>query len=229
MSVRLFAATTSSGKINEYNQMARIHGVEVFPLPGLKNLPDVKETGNTFYANARLKAEAYSLAVGKNTDIGSPAGLLVFADDSGLCVDALDGAPGVFSSRYAANDGFESISMKTGPIEPGQSEIDAANNAKLLREMKKKSLHQAQDEPLNARFVCVIAVARNGEIIAEFTGEVHGHILNAPRGSGGFGYDPLFYFPELKKTFAELLAEEKSKYSHRGIAFRKLLEYMDKH
>jgi len=227
MSAHLYAATTNPGKIKEYNQMARTCGVEVLPLQGLKDLPEVEETGHTFSANARLKAEAYSLVASKNTDTGSNVEPLVFADDSGLCVDALDGKPGVHSARYSLNDGYDETFNKIAPNNLDRPSIDAANNAKLLRDLEKRSLESGRGVSRNARFVCVIAVARNGKTLAEFTGEVHGAILNTPRGSGGFGYDPLFYFPELKKTFAELSEDEKSQYNHRGIAFRKMLESVD--
>ena len=214
MSVRLYAATTNSGKIKEFNQMTQVHGVVVMPLPGMEELPVVEETGATFSANARLKAEAYSLAAQ-----GDAAGQLVFADDSGLCVDVLHGAPGVFSARYALYSEGKDISA---PPSSARIFMDSDNNSKLLHELKHFDATHRQ-----ARFVCLIAVARSGKTLAEFTGEAHGTILDSPRGSGGFGYDPLFYFPELKKTFAELSVEEKSKYSHRGIAFRKMLASLD--
>jgi len=126
----------------------------------------------------------------------------VFADDSGLVVPELGGAPGVLSARYA---------------DPGAS--NEQKIAKLLSEMK--SLAGARR---NAYFVCVIAAVKQGKALAVVSDKVDGEILEAPRGAGGFGYDPVFFFPPLGKTFAELAAEEKSKYSHRGKAFRRLLE-----
>ena len=155
----------------------------------------------TFEANAHKKAEAYSRFA---------LGAIVLADDSGLEVDALQGAPGVRSARYAATSAEENAS-------------DAANNARLLAEMQTVSEDQRQ-----ARFVCVIVAARDGRALATFRGEAPGVILRVPRGSGGFGYDPLFYFPQLGKTFAELSAAEKARVSHRGQAFRKFLKWMEK-
>ena len=154
----------------------------------------------TFEANARKKAEHYSRHV---------AGEIVLADDSGLTVDALGGAPGVRSARYAAGHGQSNSS-------------DLANNARLLGEMEK-----VDDSRRGARFVCVIAAARDGRTLATFRGEALGQLFRAPRGSGGFGYDPLFYFPSLGKTFAELAPEEKALVSHRGAAFGKFLAWYE--
>jgi XTP/dITP diphosphohydrolase len=168
-------------------------------------LPTVIEDGATFEANARKKAEHYSKHAG---------GELVIADDSGLEVDALDGAPGVRSARYAADE-------EHAPEEAPNSD-DEANNARLLRE-----LANVPDEFRTARFICVIAVARNGHTLATFSGRAEGVILHAPRGEHGFGYDPLFYFPQINKTFAEIGAEEKARYSHRGAAFREFLQWCD--
>jgi XTP/dITP diphosphohydrolase len=161
----------------------------------------VIEDGATFEANARKKAEAYSRYAPSE---------IVIADDSGLEVGALDGAPGVHSARYAADE----------PHAAETNTDDEANNAKLIREIKKVSR-----EKRTGRFVCWIAVARDGKTLAVFEGKAEGVILEEPRGTNGFGYDPLFYFPEIGKTFAELSAEEKAKYSHRGTAFRKFLEW----
>ena len=153
----------------------------------------------------RKKAEHYS---------HYSEGELVIADDSGLEVDALQGAPGVRSARYAADE-------HSADEESGNSD-DEANNARLLRE-----LHDVPDEYRTGRFVCVIAVARNGHTLATFHGKAEGILLHAPRGANGFGYDPLFFFPQIEKTFAELTAEEKAQYSHRGAAFRQFLEWAD--
>lgn len=126
---------------------------------------------------------------------------LVFADDSGLVVPALGGGPGVHSARYAGLEASNSQRIE-----------------KLLRELQGKV-----DGERAAHFTCAIALAKEGRAIAVVTDRVEGEILNMPRGSGGFGYDPVFYFPALKKTFAELSAEEKNQHSHRGKAFRRLL------
>lgn len=202
---RVLVATSNPGKVRDLIGAAAAHNVRIEMLPGLASLPGVVEDGATFEANARKKAEYYS----KHAE-----GEVVIADDSGLEVDALKGAPGVRSARYAADE-------HGAPEESGNSD-DEANNARLLRE-----LHEVPDEFRTGRFVCVIAAARNGHTLATFHGKAEGMILRAARGSNGFGYDPLFFFPEIGKTFAELTAEEKAGYSHRGAAFRAFLEWED--
>jgi XTP/dITP diphosphohydrolase len=203
---RILIATSNAGKLRDFAGAAARHGVELSGLAGFASLPPVVEDGDTFEANARKKAEEYSLHV---------SGEIVVADDSGLEVDALNGAPGVHSARYAAPE-----LLGTEPQEAGGSTDDDANNARLLREVKNVP---AQER--TARFVCVLAAARDGKTLATFRGVSEGIILDAPRGSSGFGYDPLFYFPQIQKTFAELSAEEKSRYSHRGAAFRQFLDW----
>ena len=202
---RVLVATSNPGKIRDLVGAAVAHDVRIEMLPGFPVLPAVVEDGATFEANARKKAEYYSKHAG---------GEMVLADDSGLEVDALGGAPGVRSARYAADE-------PNAPGHGGNSD-DEANNARLLRE-----LHDVPDEYRTGRFVCVIAAAHNGHTLATFHGKAEGVILRAPRGSNGFGYDPLFYFPEIGKTFAELSAEEKASYSHRGAAFRGFLAWED--
>ncbi|HVP55426.1 MAG TPA: RdgB/HAM1 family non-canonical purine NTP pyrophosphatase [Candidatus Eisenbacteria bacterium] len=202
---RVLVATSNQGKVRDLVGAAAAHGIEIATLPGFSSLPAVIEDGLTFEANARKKAEHYSHYC---------EGELLMADDSGLEVDALQGSPGVRSARYAADE-------HNAPEHAGNSD-DEANNARLLRE-----LHDVPDEFRTARFVCVIAVARNGHTLGTFHGKAEGIILHAPRGSNGFGYDPLFFFPQIEKSFAELTAEEKAKYSHRGAAFRQFLEWAD--
>jgi XTP/dITP diphosphohydrolase len=138
---------------------------------------------------------------------------VVIADDSGIEADALDRAPGVRSARYAAD---------WNNPEPHTScnADDDLNNERLVYELR-----NVPDAQRTGRFVCVIAAARDGETLATFRGTAEGRILRELRGDGGFGYDPLFFFPEINKTFAQLSAEEKSKYSHRGEAFRKFLQW----
>jgi XTP/dITP diphosphohydrolase len=199
---RIYLATSNPGKIRDFKGAANHLGVSVEALPGLDSLPQPVENGATFEANARIKAEYYSrLAPGE----------LVAADDSGLMVGALDGAPGVHSARYAA------IVSGAGPH---ANSDDDENNRVLISQ-----LEQLPPSCRTGKFVCVIAVARDGNTLQTFYGEVRGNLLTAPRGRLGFGYDPLFYFPDLDKTFAEIPPEEKAKYSHRGKAFRKLLEW----
>jgi XTP/dITP diphosphohydrolase len=202
---RVLVATSNEGKIRDLVGAAAVHDIQIATLPNFAALPSVIEDGLTFEANARKKAEQYS----HYSD-----GELVIADDSGLEVDALQGAPGVRSARYAADE--------HDSLDDSANSNDEANNARLLRE-----LHGVPDEYRTGRFVCVIAVARNGHTLATFHGKAEGVLLHAPRGSNGFGYDPLFFFPEIEKTFAELSAEEKAKHSHRGAAFRQFLEWAD--
>jgi XTP/dITP diphosphohydrolase len=194
-------ATSNGGKLRDFAGAAAPFGIAIANIPHFSTLPEVVEDGTTFEENARKKAEAYSLAV---------PGELVLADDSGLEIDALGGAPGVRSARYAAD-------------EPHAAECntdDEANNARVLRELR-----AVPPEKRSARFVCVLAVARDGQMIHTFRGTAEGLILDAPRGQHGFGYDPLFYFPQIGKTFAELSTVEKAQYSHRGAAFRAFLSW----
>ena len=204
MERRVLVATSNPGKLRDFAGAAAPHGITIANIPHFSSLPAVIEDGTTFEENARKKAQSYSLAV---------PGELVLADDSGLEIDALGGAPGVHSARYAAR-GLQNN-------EPHAAECntdDEANNARVLRELR-----GVPEQDRTARFVCVLAVARGGEPVHTFHGIAEGVILDAPRGQHGFGYDPLFYFPKIGKTFAELSAEEKAQYSHRGAAFRAFL------
>jgi XTP/dITP diphosphohydrolase len=206
VSLKILIATSNSGKLRDFAGAALRHGVEIVGLPNFSSLPTVVENGLTFEENARKKAEEYSCYV---------AGEIVVADDSGLEIDALQGAPGVHSARYAAPD----LHNKK-PHEADANTDDDANNARVLRELKNIPAEQR-----TGRFICVLAVARDGKTLTTFRGTAEGIILSAPRGTNGFGYDPLFYFPQIEKTFSELTAEEKSKYSHRGAAFRQFLDW----
>lgn len=196
---RILIATSNPGKLRDFAGIASPLGIEIASIPDFSSLPPVIEDGHTFEENARKKAETYSAHV---------AGEIVLADDSGLEVDALDGAPGVHSARYAAEQ----------PHQAEENTDDEANNDRLIRE-----LHGIPHDKRTGRFVCVIAAARNGQTLATFRGAVDGIILDHRQGTDGFGYDPLFYFPEIKKTFAQLFPQAKAKYSHRGEAFRKFL------
>ena len=198
---QILIATSNQGKIRDFAGAAAAFAIRVTGLPNFSSIPSVVEDGATFEANARKKAESYSRYA---------PGEIVIADDSGLEVDALGGAPGVHSARYAADE----------PHKAEANTDDEANNAKLIREIRR-----VPPEKRSGRFVCWIAAARDGRTLAVFEGKAEGMILDLPRGENGFGYDPLFYFPSIQKTFAELSAGEKAKYSHRGGAFRKFLEW----
>ena len=188
----VYCATGNPGKLREFRLAAQQFSIEIQELPGLAQLPPCEETGRTFQDNAILKARYY----------GERASGLLFADDSGLEVDALDGAPGVISARYA-----------------GPGATDALNNALLLGNMRGR-------ENRRARFVCVIALADRGKLLRTFRGTIEGEILDAPRGAGGFGYDPLFYYPPYGRAFGEVSADEKVAVSHRGKALTALFRYL---
>jgi XTP/dITP diphosphohydrolase len=202
MGFRLFAATTSQGKLRDFRTAAEAHDLSIDPLPALATIPAPEETGETFTANATLKAVYYSRFA---------AGALVVADDSGLEVDALDGAPGVRSARFAADSG-----LVDSP--DANDNTDVWNNMVLLQR-----LAGVEGDRRTARYRCVLIAARDGEPLYSGEGAVEGLILEAPRGTGGFGYDPLFYLPALDKTMAEIDLETKLALSHRGRALRALL------
>lgn len=199
-------ATSNRGKLRDFAAAAALHGVEVAAIPDFHLIPVPREDAPTFEANACKKAEHYSRYA---------KGRMVLADDSGLRVDALNGAPGVRSARYAADENGAGSSVEA-------NSEDAANNDRLLREM-----NDVPDERRGARFICTIAVAREGRTVAVFRGEVNGSILHQPRGTHGFGYDPLFWITELSKSFGELTAAEKASISHRGQAFEKFLRWYE--
>lgn len=199
----IFIATSNPGKLRDFAGAAAAHNVQIQSIPNFSKLDLVVEDGLTFEDNARKKAEQYSLAL---------PGQIVIADDSGLEVDALHGAPGVHSARYAVDE----------PHRADANTDDDANNARVLRE-----LEGVAPEKRTGRFVCIIAAARDGQTLETFRGTAEGRILDHLQGTRGFGYDPMFYFPQIEKTFAELTPEEKSRYSHRGAAFRKFLDWCD--
>jgi XTP/dITP diphosphohydrolase len=187
----VYCATTNAGKLREF-RMAASDTCEIEPLPGLKDLPAPDETGATFEENAIQKATYY----GAYTD-----GYL-FAEDSGLEVDALGGEPGVYSARYAGPDA-----------------TDEANNNLLLEKLG--------DNPRRtARFVCAIALVKNGSLVRTFRGTVEGEVMHDVRGPHGFGYDPLFFYPPFGCSFGEVPREQKQQVSHRGNALRQLVEFL---
>jgi non-canonical purine NTP pyrophosphatase (RdgB/HAM1 family) len=192
---KLLLASSNQGKLTEFIALAKSAApqtklLELALLPNFASLPALDETAPTFAENAAGKALHYSRR----------AEGLILADDSGLVVPALGGAPGVRSARYA-----------------GANATSAQRNEKLLRDMRGLT-----GEDRRAYFVCVLAVVEKGHPIAIISARVDGEILPAPRGAAGFGYDPIFYLPELDQTFAELPAEQKNHLSHRGKAFGRL-------
>jgi len=186
--VRLYYATGNPGKLREFQMSAAQTDIRVEMAPGLGDIPPCEETGATFEENAVLKAKYYgALAPGP-----------LFADDSGLEVDALGGAPGVYSARFA-----------------GPHATDEANNQLLLKRMR-------GIRNRSARFVCVIALVHGGRLAGTFRGIVEGEILEEARGANGFGYDPLFYYPPFGCSLGDASAEQKLQVSHRGKALRAL-------
>lgn len=195
---KLFLASSNPEKLREYRALAEhfssSQSIVIELLPDFDALPAFAEDAPTFAENAAGKALHYSRFTGE----------AVFADDSGLVVPALGGAPGVHSARYA-----------------GEQAGNEERIARLLREMRGRT-----GVDRKAHFVCAIALARGGKILAVVTDRADGELLEAPRGTQGFGYDPVFFFSALGKTFAELSPEEKNLHSHRGKAFRKLLSFL---
>jgi XTP/dITP diphosphohydrolase len=213
----LYLASSNPGKLREFSAAALERGIGVETVPSFKSLPACLEDGNSFEQNARKKALHYSAFVSG----------AVFADDSGISADALGGAPGIFSARFAGPDA-----------------TDDENNRKLLEELRRREKASADSASLQtlsevratapeaesrssrraAHYVCVIALAQSGRILCVTEGRAAGVILDEPRGTGGFGYDPYFFYAPLGRTFAELTPEEKYAVSHRGKAFRQLLD-----
>jgi len=191
----LYCATTNAGKLREFLHAAEELAPDFFriePLPGLKLLTVPEETGDTFEANAIQKAVYYSQFTPE----------LMFAEDSGLEVDALEGAPGVHSARFSGVDA-----------------TDEKNNRLLLERLRGVELR-------TARYVCTIALVRQGQVLGTFRGTVEGEILDQERGTNGFGYDPMFYCQAFQCTFGEATVEQKLEVSHRGEATRKMLQFL---
>lgn len=199
---KILVATTNPGKLKELSEMlsAAAGHAEWFSLRDFPDVPEVDEDGQTFAENARKKAMGYAAATG----------LWTLADDSGLLIDALDGAPGVYSARFAAEE------YKDGEVD--RKTIDRMNYQKALR-----LLNDVPDEQRTARFCCHLCLAKPGQILLEATGFVEGVINHAPVGDKGFGYDPIFYIPAVGKTAAQLDAVEKNRISHRANALTALL------
>jgi len=187
-------ATTNKGKTKEFRELLKDFPIEIKDLGDFGPIPEIIEDGETFDDNAYKKA-SFTAKV-----LGFPA----MADDSGLCVEALDGAPGVYSARYA-----------------GEAATDAQNVAKLLDALK-------DEENRKAAFECVISIAVPTGAALTYENRCEGVLTREPAGENGFGYDPLFFFPELNKTFAQLSIAEKAEISHRGKALKEVSNEMDK-
>lgn len=196
--IRLECATGNKGKLREFRLAAGLAPVDIQLLPGYKEIEPCVESGSTFEENAKIKALHY----------GRHASGFLFADDSGLEVDALGGAPGVYSARF---------SLMNPPLPGPPLPVDEANNRLLLEKLQGV-------ENRTARFVCAIALADRGQIRGVWRGTVEGIIIHEPSGNGGFGYDPLFFCPELGCTFGEAGQEQKFAVSHRGQALRAMLK-----
>ena len=197
----LLLATRNPHKTREFRELLG----KDFHLVDLSSFPEITipaETGRTFEENAILKAIAASKDRPGFVKLRRGGHLLVAADDSGLEVDALDGAPGIYSARYA-----------------GENQGDAANLEKLLRELRARNV---ATEKRSARFRCVIALAQNGKVLGTFEGLAEGSIVDSPRGNSGFGYDPIFQPTGFEQTFAEMTAELKNRISHRAKAIAAL-------
>ncbi|CAM3541996.1 MULTISPECIES: XTP/dITP diphosphatase [Saccharibacillus] len=196
-------ATRNMGKVREFRHALEPLGKEVRSLHEYPEAPEVVEDGRTFAENAFKKAK----------EIGDFLNLPVISDDSGLCVEMLDGAPGIHSARYAGEHGN-----------------DAANNAKLMDELMRRRLGDDTEQPLlsPAKFVCALAMydPATGRTL-ESEGQVEGWITSETAGAGGFGYDPLFFVPQYERTMAELSVEEKQRISHRGAALQELLKKLN--
>lgn len=221
--MRLLFASSNPHKVDEVRAILAPLGITVIDLTSFPGIPEPIEDGETIEDNARIKAIAYAKATGQ----------LCLADDSGLEVDALNGAPGVHSARYA-HDELQS-QLEAAPDDDRDSdrrktrvsrkEIDTRNNAKLLRELK-----NIPPDKRTARFVCAMCLADpDGNILAETRGTFEGLITDQPRGTNGFGYDPLLYLLDLGCTSAELSPEEKNARSHRGEAARKMADVLKSH
>ena len=192
--MKIFLATKNIGKINEFKKLVENKNMEVLSILDSEDIPEVEENGNTFEENSQKKA----------VEIAKYLNMVTISDDSGLCVDYLDGAPGIYSARYSGKDA-----------------TDEKNIDKLLIDMK-------QAENRKAKFVSVVSVGKPNGGVYSFRGEATGKILSERIGSNGFGYDPVFLSDDLGKSFGEASSDEKKSVSHRARAFEKLMSEFDK-
>jgi XTP/dITP diphosphohydrolase len=204
--MRLLLATTNPDKLREIRGLLGHLPVELLSLRDFEPVPEPEETGSTFAENARLKAQYYDAAVGQPAALVQCGPLLTVAEDSGLVIDALDGEPGVRSARFLRPD---------------------ASYPERFAEIQRR-LAARPSAPPSARFVCAVAVVHGGTVVYETTGTVEGEIAREARGTRGFGYDPIFYYPPYAQTLGETTDEEKTRVAHRGHAFRRLAEWLEK-
>jgi XTP/dITP diphosphohydrolase len=204
--VRLVIATTSPDKLREIRDLLGPLNVDLLSLRDFPAVPEPEETGTTFEANARIKAIEYDRTVTQPAASVQCGPLYTVAEDSGIVIDALDGEPGVYSARFLRPDATY-----------------AERFAEIYRRMELRP-----QAPRTTRFVCAVAVVRAGTIVFETRGTVEGLVAPVPDGTHGFGYDPIFYYPPYKKTLAAVSQAEKVAVAHRGVAFRKLADWLAK-
>lgn len=203
--MRLLIATTNADKLREIRGLLGHLRVETLSLRDVAAVPEPDETGATFAENARLKASYYDETVARPAALVHGGPILTVAEDSGLVIDALDGEPGVRSARYLRPD---------------------ASYPERFAEIQRR-LAARPSAPRTARFVCAVAVVRGGAVVYETTGVVEGEIAPDARGTHGFGYDPILYYPPYARTLGETTEDEKSRVSHRGHAFRHLARWLE--
>ena len=201
---RLLVATTNADKLREIRGVLSDIPCELVTLQDLAPVPEPEETGLTFGENARLKATYYASRLVDSLGEAERARVLTVAEDSGIAIDALHGEPGVRSARFVRPD---------------------ATYPERMAELNRRLAAQP-DKPRTARYICAVTVVRDGKVVYETTGAVQGEIAKEPRGTGGFGYDPIFYYPPYQKTLSEVSPEDKRLVSHRGHAFRRLAEWL---
>jgi XTP/dITP diphosphohydrolase len=198
----LLVATTNPDKLREIRAILGHLPVEILTLKDLGPVPEPEETGTTFTENARLKARYYD----RHLEGREGERPYTVAEDSGLVIDALEGAPGVQSARFLRPDA--SYPERFAEIDRRLATVPAAKR--------------------RARFVCALTVVRNGQIVFETTGSVEGEVAESPKGTGGFGYDPIFYYPPYGRTLGEVTDDEKRRVAHRGEAFRRLAMWLER-
>ena len=197
---RLLVATTNRDKLTEIRQLLDDTSLDMITLQDLPSIPEPDETGTSFEENARLKALYYDGAFPSTQEEGH----YTMAEDSGLVINALDGEPGIHSSRFVRPD---------------------ASYAEKFSEIYRR-LGEVPEAPRTARFVCAVAVVHQGVVVFETSGTIEGEVADAPRGSGGFGYDPIFYYPPYGMTLGEVSAEQKLRVAHRGVAMRSVASWL---